>query len=156
MTKKELVQLFVMNKISPSVRDLTEYHHWLNYSPDEEAEKSELLKSYLSNGVVVSLAELKNIYEWVSEKNTDSEICIKTGDISIDTFIGYMRNDLWINDPSIFTRTKKWIERKRFENVQELIDLGPKQMSKEFNIGKKAVGVVRDILEKYYGIEQWK
>ena len=155
MTKKELIAMFVKNKINPSIKNLTEFLHWINYNPDEENEKVEFLSMYLSNGIEISISEMNNIFKWATEKSPDAENIIKSDDISIETFIEHMRDELFENSPSIFTRTSKWIIEKGFENVPQLAEFGSQRMKREFNIGEKSVVAVRNNLAKFYGISKW-
>lgn len=155
MTKKELVQLFVTRKVSPEMKELAEYHQWLNYNPDEIEEKVEMLKMYLDNGFIPKCAELKNIYNWACVKSADDDTVVKSDDISIETFILHMRDEIFASKPSIFTRTSKWLSESGLENVPELVKFGSERMKRVHNIGPKAVSEVSRNLKKFYGISSW-
>jgi hypothetical protein len=95
------------------------------------------------------------IYNWAYPEIKDSQEDVKSSDISINTFIEHMKDELFENSPSIFTRTSKWIISKDFKNVPELVAFGSERMRKEFSIGSRSVAAVRNNLEKFYGIQKW-
>ena len=155
MERIELINMFVSRGISPSISELIEYHHWINYNPAEIEQKKSLLDSYLTNGIAIKSSELMKIYNWAYPEIKDSQEDVKSSDISINTFIEHMKDELFENSPSIFTRTSKWIISKDFKNVPELVAFGSERMSKEFSIGLRSVAAVRNNLEKFYGIQKW-
>ena len=155
MERIELINMFVSRGINPSISELIEYHHWINYNPAEIDQKKSLLDSYLANGIVIKATEMMNIYNWAYPEIKDCSEDIKSDDISINTFIAHMKDEIFDNSPSIFTRASKWIIGKDFKNVSELVAFGPERMSKEFSIGPRSVAAVRNNLKKFYGIQKW-
>ena len=155
MEKLKLVEIFVYHHINPPITELMEYHQWICDDPNEEEQKIDLLKTYITYGIVPKASELKNIYNWVYSKVQEPAIMCETDDLSIDTFYRHLGEEFLPDFPSIYSRTRNCIYGTGFDNVTQLINFGSVAMNKQRNSGRKTIDAITAVLRKYYDVEKW-